>query len=234
MKHHTLGHLSPIDSPVISPGHAERMRQYRHTGEPTATHKASNPKDVIGSGKAPLSLVPASLRAGAAMAFMEGALKYGRFNWRLAGVRASIYYDALNRHMDAWFNGEETDPGSGLPHLYKAAACIAILLDAVEIGKLVDDRAPYADMDSLYEELADEVIRLKTARQVSQEQHPEPTEPHQCVLADSPKPEPSRIYYSKELLRRNPPAGFELRMPSTGEVIARDREAYILAGGSMP
>ena len=213
MKHHTLGHLSPIDSPVISPGHAERMRQYRHTGEPTATHKASNPKDVIGSGKAPLSLVPASLRAGAAMAFMEGALKYGRFNWRLAGVRASIYYDALNRHMDAWFNGEETDPGSGLPHLYKAAACIAILIDAVEIGKLVDDRAPYADMDSLYAELADEVLRLKAeavARTLAP--GPCPPEPHQCVLADSPKPEFPDIQRGSEKF---------------------DPETYIKAGGSM-
>lgn len=155
---------------------------FQHAGPPAEGKKASNPKDIIGSGKAPLHLVPASLRAGAALAFMEGALKYGRFNWRLAGVRASIYYDALNRHMEAWFNGEDTDKASGLPHLFKAAACIAILIDAVELDKLVDDRAPYAPMSDIFSRMEPEVARLKNASPAG------PQEPHQCVLADSPLP----------------------------------------------
>lgn len=72
---------------------------------------------------------------------LEGALKYGRTNWRESGVRASIYVDACKRHLDAWFEGEDCAPDSGSPHLANALACLAIIVDAQAAGKLVDDRA---------------------------------------------------------------------------------------------
>jgi len=212
---HTRFKRDPDAFRVTIPG------SFQHDGEPADGKKASNPKDVIGSGKAPLHLVPASLRAGASLAFMEGALKYGRFNWRLAGVRASIYYDALNRHLEAWFNGEDTDQASGLPHLFKAAACIAILIDAVELDKLVDDRAPYAPMSSIFERMEDEVTRLKNAPQAGDQP------PHQCVLADSPAP-PVRRWWEEDVGRQTS------CQPYTWQRDLLDLEAYLMAGGSMP
>ena len=102
--------------------------------------KNTNPKDLIGCDKLPLHLFPRTAVVLGCLAFLDGGLKYGRSNWRKAGVRASIYYDALNRHMDAWFEGEDLDPDSGLPHLAHALACIAILIDAQFSDKLKDDR----------------------------------------------------------------------------------------------
>lgn len=44
--------------------------------------KSTNPKDIIGSDKLPLHLVPFSAIAYECLAYLEGALKYGRANWR--------------------------------------------------------------------------------------------------------------------------------------------------------
>lgn len=106
--------------------------------------KATNPKDAIGSTKLPLHLVPASVKLYAALAFMEGATKYGSYNWRAAGVRASIYKSALERHLEKWWNGEWADPVTKVPHLASVIACAGIILDADLCDKLTDDRPPIA------------------------------------------------------------------------------------------
>lgn len=104
--------------------------------------KPTNPKDAAAFDKAPLHLVPASFKAYTAMALAEGAMKYGAWNWRAAGVRSSVYVSALNRHIDKWFNGEEFDPETGVPHLANAAACLAVLIDSKTQMNLTDDRPP--------------------------------------------------------------------------------------------
>lgn len=104
--------------------------------------KPSNPKDIAAFNKAPLHLVPGSFKAMTALALAEGALKYGSNNWRVAGVRASVYKSALERHMDKWWNGEDIDPETGVPHLANAAACLAVLIDSRAQGNMADDRPP--------------------------------------------------------------------------------------------
>ena len=81
----------------------------------TDTSKPSNPKDAIGSDKLPLHLWPALASAEGSLALLDGALKYGRSNFRVAGVRASIYNDALRRHMDAWFEGRTATRKAACP-----------------------------------------------------------------------------------------------------------------------
>lgn len=130
-------------------------------GELPADSKPTNPKDVIGSTKMPMHLWPETATMMGAMGLLEGALKYGRSNWRVAGVRASIYVDALRRHVGAWFEGEDNAPDSGLPHLSHALACLAILVDAQAAGKLVDDRQIRGGHLDLIEELTPHVERLK-------------------------------------------------------------------------
>lgn len=98
-----------------------------------------NPKDIVGSTKLPLHLWPTTASAMGCVALLNGALKYGRSNWREIGVRASIYVDACQRHLSAWFEGEDSDE-EGVPHLASALACIAILVDCDASGKLIDDR----------------------------------------------------------------------------------------------
>jgi hypothetical protein len=150
--------------------------------------KPTNPKDVIGSGKLPLELVPDTAPIYMATSFLEGALKYGRFNWRIAGVRASIYVAAARRHLDKWWNGEDVDKcidpetgedtGTGVHHLASVMACCAIILDAELVDKLTDDRPPRADVAKLIASLDATVARLKA---MFAEHHP-----RQYTIADSP------------------------------------------------
>jgi len=99
-----------------------------------------NPKDRLGARKVPLSLVPPAATAYTALAMQNGAKKYGPYNWREKKVKASVYVDAALRHILAWFDGEERDADSGVPHLGHGLACLSILVDAQETGNLVDDR----------------------------------------------------------------------------------------------
>lgn len=71
--------------------------------------KPTNPKDAMGTNKLPLHLWPTTATALGCVAFAEGMLKYGRTNWREAGVRASIYVDAAKRHLDAKAAGKLHD-----------------------------------------------------------------------------------------------------------------------------
>lgn len=122
---------------------------YQANGKDEGLTKPSNPKDIIGSRKIDLMLVPWTLPICAARALLEGALKYGRFNWRIAGVRASIYVSALKRHLAKWENGQDEDPLTKIHHLDSAIACLTIMRDAELYGMLTDDRPPCPDPDKM-------------------------------------------------------------------------------------
>lgn len=121
----------------------------------------TNPKDRCASNRIDLSLFPPSARAYGALGMTEGDLKYGGYNYRVAGVKASVYYAAAGRHLDRWFNGEDVDPKTKVPHLASALACIAILIDGTEQGNLNDDRPPEQPSD-LYERLESAVGHLRS------------------------------------------------------------------------
>lgn len=104
--------------------------------------KATNPKDAIGSKKLGTTTVPDAVKFFCALGTIEGALKYGTANWSEAGVRCSIYLDALDRHISKFKAGEWRDPDTRVPHLSNALACIGIILDAHLRGKILDDRPP--------------------------------------------------------------------------------------------
>lgn len=107
--------------------------------------KPSNPKDAVGINKAPLSCVPMNVIAEVGIGMMEGALKYGRHNWRGVGVRSSVYFDAAMRHLIAWWEGEDVDPDSGLSHVTKVLTCLSVLRDAQIRGMVTDDRPPCSE-----------------------------------------------------------------------------------------
>jgi len=102
--------------------------------------KPTNPKDTLGIKKAPLHCLPCDVLMELGLAMAEGAIKYGAHNYRDAGVRASVYYDALQRHIMAWWEGEDIDPDSGVSHLIKAMACLVVLRDSMNMENWVDDR----------------------------------------------------------------------------------------------
>lgn len=120
--------------------------------------KATNPKDAIGISKAPMSTVSAAVLAEVGVAMLEGASKYGRHNYRAAGVRSSVYYDATMRHLMAWWEGEDTDPDSGMSHIAKAITSLVVLRDAMIQDVCTDDRPPrsaefYARLNALAAEV---------------------------------------------------------------------------------
>jgi len=115
--------------------------------EAAATTKQTNPKEAFGEAKMPLGLVPDTAIAEENLAFLEGALKYGQYNWRVSGVKASTYNRAMRRHLKKWWNGQDRDPLTRVRELASIRACCGILLDAEICGMLNDDRPPRADIE---------------------------------------------------------------------------------------
>ncbi|WP_024517062.1 dATP/dGTP diphosphohydrolase domain-containing protein [Bradyrhizobium sp. Tv2a-2] len=122
-----------------------------------------NPKDLVGVKKVDLSLFPSIAHAHGAHAFMDGARKYGPYNWRENAVLARIYLAAAKRHLDYWEAGEETAKDSGVHHLGHAMACLAILLDAQATGNLIDNRPKSPDLIKAFDALNDAVKAAQEA-----------------------------------------------------------------------
>lgn len=105
------------------------------------TQHPADPKGAAGAKKCPLHLLaPHALRETAWVA-KHGADKYGPYNWREAHVNATTYVGAIMRHLMAWSEGEDIDPESGRSHIAHIAASAFILIDAQQLGTLIDDRA---------------------------------------------------------------------------------------------
>jgi hypothetical protein len=115
----------------------------------------TNPKDLLGLRKVPLRLVPSSLIIWTAMAFKDGAKKYGPFNWRTKKVRYTVYTEAAQRHILQAFDGEDFDPISMCLHLAHAIACLGIIIDAMVTGNLIDDRPPPGGASALINQLTE-------------------------------------------------------------------------------
>jgi Domain of unknown function (DUF5664)/Domain of unknown function (DUF4406) len=166
-----------LDPPLNLVENARRLDQIAElqaagkTADPPHTGtKPSNPKDELGIRRMPMSTVPAPVLAGVGVAMLEGALKYGRHNYRSIGVRASVYYDATMRHLMAWWEGEDLDPDSDISHITKAIASLVVLGDAELQGNLTDDRPPRSPAN-WYQKLNSRVTALL-------EKYPNPVKPY--------------------------------------------------------
>lgn len=111
----------------------------------TENIKPTNPKDSCGIKKVPMSGMPMNVLMEAGLVKLHGDLKYGRFNWREAGVRGSVYYDAALRHLAAWYEGEDIDPDSGIHHIAHAICGLSVLRDSIIRDNWSDDRPPPSD-----------------------------------------------------------------------------------------
>lgn len=58
-----------------------------------------------------------------------GAQKYERDNWQKVPDSKRRYFDALQRHMWAWKQGEQNDQESGINHLAHAMCCLMFLYE---------------------------------------------------------------------------------------------------------
>ena len=144
-----------------------------------AVRKDTNPKDAIGDTKVPLWLLSPIAKAKWALAQFCGMTKYGAWNWRVSGVRSSVYLSAAMRHLDAYLSGEELDPADGTDHLGNVMACMAIIIDARAAGKLTDDRPPSVARAEVYSEVEAQMAVLKA-------KYADKTPKH-CTIADTEK-----------------------------------------------
>ena len=110
--------------------------------------KKQNPKDEIGTKKPRFySGLPANVTKEVSIGMLEGAIKYGRHNYRIAGVRASVYIDATIGHLFDYWEGQDIDPDSNLHHITKAIASLYVLRDAQMTNMCEDDRPPKSDVE---------------------------------------------------------------------------------------
>lgn len=131
--------------------------------------KPSNPKEAFGDSKMPLDLLPDTAVVMFNLAFLEGALKYGGYNYRVAGVKISTYVRAMRRHLSKFWNGQNADPKTLVHELASVGACAAVMLDAIACGKAVDDRPPRVNMEKVLDDAAKTGAHLK---QLFKDHHP--------------------------------------------------------------
>ena len=110
--------------------------------------KETNPKDAISTKKPRFySGLPANVTKEVSIGMMEGAMKYGRHNYRVTGVRASVYVDATIGHILDYWEGQDIDPESNLHHITKAIASLYVLRDSQMRSICEDDRPPKSDVE---------------------------------------------------------------------------------------
>lgn len=91
--------------------------------------------------KVRMELLPPEFLTSTASILTFGAQKYSARNWE-QGMDWSRVYGALQRHLNAWWSGEHTDPETGKSHLWHANCCMAFLTTYEMRGVGTDDR-PY-------------------------------------------------------------------------------------------
>lgn len=84
-------------------------------------------------------LIPAGPLRLLAEHFGRGARKYEDRNWE-RGYAWSLTFAALNRHLWAWWGGEDIDAETGSPHLAAVAWHAFALLEFAETHPELDDR----------------------------------------------------------------------------------------------
>lgn len=120
----------------------EQIESRHKEGSGDLATSSKDPKRDAGMKKCPMHLLPPEFLEQTAWVLGEGVDEYGDWNWRWSdGIRYSTYIGAILRHFTAIMAGEDIDPKSGLPHIAKIAANCSIVIDAIKVDKMIDDRA---------------------------------------------------------------------------------------------
>ena len=90
-----------------------------------ANFASKGPILIVGEGikndadKNRLDLIPPIAIEALGQVLTDGAKKYGDYNWE-KGMKWSRPYGAMQRHLQAWWGGEDKDKESGHSHLWHA------------------------------------------------------------------------------------------------------------------
>jgi hypothetical protein len=106
-------------------------KEVRVTDPVTGGQKGSKPER--------FDLIPTFPLESLARVYGHGAAKYADNNWR-RGYKWSLSYAALQRHLSAFWSGDDLDEESKLPHLAHAAWHCFALLEFFASNLGTDDR----------------------------------------------------------------------------------------------
>ncbi len=110
------------------------MTETRVTHPTTGGEKGRKPQQLG-------ALDPRSLLEIAEVAGWGADQKYSRYNM-MRGYDWSLCFDALCRHLLLFWDGEDLDPESGLPHIAHVAWHATTLLTFMRRHPELDDRPP--------------------------------------------------------------------------------------------
>lgn len=116
---------------LYRPDSRQPATEYRVTDPVTGGQKNQKPEQ--------MSLLPVEALKAVSRVYAFGAEKYSRDNWRL-GYDWHLSYDAMQRHLMAFWGGEEFDPDSGESHLAHAVFHALTLITYQQEGLGNDDR----------------------------------------------------------------------------------------------
>jgi hypothetical protein len=81
------------------------------------------------SGKPQYGLLPVHALKSVVEVLTFGAQKYAPDNWKYVGDAKRRYFDAMQRHVWAWKEGQTIDDESGKHHLAHAICCLMFLYE---------------------------------------------------------------------------------------------------------
>lgn len=127
--------------------------------------RQSPPGHKADTGKNRLELLPYDALAEVGKVLTLGASKYGDRNWE-KGIDYGRVYAALQRHVTAWWQGQDVDPETGLSHMAHCAANALFLLAYERRGRRsLDDRPRSELMKQDVKALKRELKRIAYARE---------------------------------------------------------------------
>ena len=128
----------------------------------------NNVKTAAAQYKPKTSAVPPIAIMALGEAMQTGADKYGIFNWRETTVSATVFYDAMMRHLQAWYSGEDFAEDTRVHHLAHVMAGAAIVIDSIHNETFNDDRGPGQAVNeharSVYKEPPEELAPIRRRR----------------------------------------------------------------------
>lgn len=124
---------SNINIPLTQPADDTNLQEGLMDTQPRLDGKKND------NEKPQLGLVPKSLIWSVGTILTFGAKIYGAWNWK-QGLLWSRPYNALLRHLTAWWDGESVDKESGKSHLWHAATELSFLIEYEEKNLGQDDR----------------------------------------------------------------------------------------------
>jgi hypothetical protein len=111
--------------------------QHTQWGDRVVTHATGAQR--ANADKIRWELMPVAPMRDIAQIWTFGAKKYSDRNWE-KGFKWSVPYACMQRHLQAWFAGEDFDAESGMSHLAHAACNLMMLQQFEYTHRECDDR----------------------------------------------------------------------------------------------